>query len=111
MWRPRSRRTWSGEAPTSSWPSSQISPEIRAFDFDNFHVHNAFRAPGRLELQEFGKSKVEMYRGRYESFRKDVQRGGWIEVESADGLVSVNLDAVVFVKLDTGEHRVGFSGL
>jgi hypothetical protein len=48
----------------------------------------------------------------YESFRKDVQRGGgWTEVESADGLVSVNLDAVVFMKLDTGDHRVGFSGL
>ena len=28
-----------------------------------------------------------------------------------DGIVSVNLGAVVFVKLDTGEHRVGFSGL
>jgi hypothetical protein len=48
----------------------------------------------------------------YDSFRKDVQRGGgWTEVESADGLVSVNLDAVVFMKLDTGDHRVGFSGL
>ncbi len=48
----------------------------------------------------------------YESFRKDVQRGGgWTEVESADGLVSLNLDAVVFMKLDTGDHRVGFSGL
>ena len=47
-----------------------------------------------------------------DSFRKDVQRGGgWTEVESADGLVSVNLDAVVFMKLDTGEHRVGFSGV
>ena len=47
----------------------------------------------------------------YDGFRKDVQRGGWTEVESADGVVSVNLDAVVFVKLDTGEHQVGFSGL
>ena len=47
----------------------------------------------------------------YDSFRKDVQRGGWTEIESEDGIVSVNLDAVVFVKLDTGEHRVGFSGL
>jgi hypothetical protein len=47
----------------------------------------------------------------YDGFRKDVQRGGWTEVESADGLVSVNLDAVLFVKLDTGDHRVGFSGL
>jgi hypothetical protein len=48
----------------------------------------------------------------YDGFRKDVQRGGgWTEVESADGLITVNLDAIVFVKLDTGEHRVGFSGL
>ena len=48
----------------------------------------------------------------YESFRKDVQRGGgWAEVESEDGPVSINLEAVVFVKLDTGDHRVGFSGL
>jgi hypothetical protein len=48
----------------------------------------------------------------YENLRKDVQRGGgWTEVESADGVVSLNLDAIVFMKLDTGEHRVGFSGL
>jgi stress response protein SCP2 len=48
----------------------------------------------------------------YESLRKDVQRGGgWTEAESDDGVVSLNLDAIVFMKLDTGEHRVGFSGL
>jgi hypothetical protein len=48
----------------------------------------------------------------YENLRKDAQRGGgWTEVESEDGLVALNLDAIVFMKLDTGEHRVGFSGL
>ena len=48
----------------------------------------------------------------YENLRKDVQRGsGWTEVESADGLVSVDAGAIVFIKVDTGEHRVGFSGL
>ncbi len=48
----------------------------------------------------------------YEALRKDVQRGGgWAEVESAEGPVSVNLDAIVFLRLDVGEHRVGFSGL
>ena len=65
-------------------------------------VATAFK-PGRDILRLTPKA--------YEGFRKDVQRGGWTEVESADGLVSVNLDAVVFVKLDTGDHRVGFSGL
>ena len=48
----------------------------------------------------------------YDNLRKEVQRGGgWTEVESADGTVSLNLSAIVFMKLDTGEHRVGFSGL
>ena len=47
----------------------------------------------------------------YEALRKDVQRGGgWAEVESAEGPVSVNLDAIVFLRLDA-EHRVGFSGI
>lgn len=43
--------------------------EIRAFDLDSFHVHNAFRSPGRLEESELGKSKAEVYRARYENFR------------------------------------------
>jgi hypothetical protein len=48
----------------------------------------------------------------YENLRKAVQGGnGWYEVESAEGLVALNLGQVVFVKLDTGEHHVGFSGL
>jgi hypothetical protein len=48
----------------------------------------------------------------YENLRKAVQGGnGWYEVESVEGLVALNLGQVVFVKLDTGEHRVGFSGL
>ena len=48
----------------------------------------------------------------YEALRKDAQRGGgWTEIESAEGPVSINLDALVFVQLDAGEHRVGFSGL
>jgi hypothetical protein len=48
----------------------------------------------------------------YDSLRKEVQRrGGWTDVEAADGLVSLDADAVVFIRVDTGEHRVGFSGL
>jgi hypothetical protein len=48
----------------------------------------------------------------HEGLRKDVQRGGgWAEIESADGPVTVNLDAIVFLQVDAGEHRVGFSGL
>jgi hypothetical protein len=48
----------------------------------------------------------------YDGLRKEVQRGsGWYEAESDDGPIALNLAQIVFVKLDTGEHRVGFSGL
>lgn len=35
--------------------------EIRAYDADGFHTHNAFRSPGRLVEAELGKSKAEVY--------------------------------------------------
>jgi len=43
--------------------------EIRTFDLDAFHVHNAFRSPGRLDPAELGKTKAEVYGARYENFR------------------------------------------
>ena len=43
--------------------------EIRAFDPDRFFVHNAFRSPGRLDIEEIGKLKAEIYQARYDSFR------------------------------------------
>lgn len=48
---------------------------------------------------------------RLAAFLKDLQRGGgWYELESEDGRIALNLGQVVFVKGDTDEHRVGFSG-
>ena len=48
----------------------------------------------------------------YEQLRRAVQDGrNWYDVETADGVVAVNLAQVVFVKLESSEHRVGFSGL
>lgn len=41
--------------------------KIRAFDLDVFHVHNAFRSPGRLEETELGKTKAEVYSTRYDT--------------------------------------------
>ena len=43
--------------------------EIRAFDHDAFHVHTAFRSPGRLDESELGRTKAEVYLARYENFR------------------------------------------
>jgi hypothetical protein len=48
---------------------------------------------------------------QYDDLRKAVQnRSGWHEVETADGVVAVDLGQVVFVKKEPEEHRIGFSG-
>jgi hypothetical protein len=47
----------------------------------------------------------------YDDLRSAVQRrDDWYEVDTPDGIVALDLGQVVFVKRDTGEHRVGFSG-
>ena len=48
----------------------------------------------------------------YDQLRRAVQDGKrWYEVDTADGLVVLDLGQVVFLKLEAPEHRVGFSGL
>ena len=77
--------------------------EIRAFDFDFFHVHNAFRSPGRLEEGEMGKAKAEVYRERYDSFRHGLK----IEHRFIDSSSRADLDGVTFafVCVDKGSAR------
>jgi hypothetical protein len=36
------------------------------------------------------------------------QRGGWHEVEATDGAVLVDLTQVTYLRVESGEHRVGF---
>jgi hypothetical protein len=70
--------------------------------------------PSRVEVGFAGGQaiSIRVSHKAYENLRKAVQGGnGWYEVESEDGLIAVNLGQIVFVKLDTGDHRVGFSGL
>lgn len=47
----------------------------------------------------------------YGKLRKGVQGGGWHELDTADGVVAVDLSQVVFLKIEASEHRVGFSGI
>jgi hypothetical protein len=70
--------------------------------------------PKRVEVGFSGGQAIALRLSQkvYDNLRKAVQGGtGWYELESADGVVALNLGQVVFVKLDTGDHRVGFSGL
>jgi hypothetical protein len=84
--------------------------EIRAFDFDSFHVHNAFRSPGRLDPEaEFGKPKVDIYLSRYDSFRK----GLTITQRYVDSSCGAEFEGVTFafVCVDKGESRGGIFDL
>jgi hypothetical protein len=77
--------------------------EIRAFDGDAYHVHNAFRSPGRLDENELGKSKSEIYRLRYQNFRE----GLTIERKYIDRSSTADFNGVTFafVCVDKGSAR------
>ncbi|MCP5534424.1 MAG: ThiF family adenylyltransferase [Akkermansiaceae bacterium] len=77
--------------------------EIRIFDLDPFHVHNAFRSPGRLDEDELSKSKAEVYKSRYENFRSGVSAN----VKFVDSSCEQEMDGVTFafVCVDKGSSR------
>jgi hypothetical protein len=77
--------------------------EIRGFDGDFYHVHNAFRSPGRLEEAELGQHKAQVYQGRYENFRE----GLLLSKKAIDRFSAADLAGVTFafVCVDKGSAR------
>lgn len=77
--------------------------EIRAFDLDAFHVHNAFRSPGQLLPTELGQSKASVYADRYKNFRLGLN----VSEKFMDDSCSEELDGVTFafVCVDRGSSR------
>jgi hypothetical protein len=83
--------------------------EIRAFDPDLFHVHTAFRSPGRLNETELGKPKTDVYGGRYLSFRHGLKVGRkFIDSSSGPDFEGVTF---AFVCVDKGSARAGIFDL
>jgi hypothetical protein len=83
--------------------------EIRGFDPDDFHVHTAYRSPGKLSDGELGKNKVEVYRSRYENFREGLCfEPKYIEAQSLESLKGVTF---AFVCVDKGTSRAGIFDL
>lgn len=79
--------------------------EIRGFDSDLFHVHNAFRSPGRFDESELGTPKSELYRARYDSFRTGLTLNRkFIDASCADDFRGVTF---AFVCVDKGTARAG----
>lgn len=83
--------------------------EIRTFDLDAFHVHNAFRSPGRLDPTELGRKKAEVYDSRYENFRTGLTG----DPKLIDDSCAEDLDGVTFafVCVDKGSSRSGIFDL
>lgn len=41
--------------------------------------------------------------------RKQVEKGGWYDVRTEDGVLAVYVGKVAYLRIDSGAHRVGFS--
>ena len=47
----------------------------------------------------------------FDSFKQalpDASSGGWFDLKTQDSEVHIDLSQIVYVRLDTEEHRVGF---
>lgn len=77
--------------------------EIRAFDGDRYHIHNAYRSPGAVQDEDWDKPKAQVYARRYENFR----HGLHLHQKYIDRTSQADLDGVsfVFVCVDKGEAR------
>jgi hypothetical protein len=42
--------------------------------------------------------------------RGQLEKGGWHDLHTEDGVVSLYLGKVAFLRIDSNEHRVGFGG-
>lgn len=82
---------------------------IRAFDPDRYFVHNAFRSPGRLTIEEIGKTKADVYQARHDSFRTGLSvTPKFIDASCGDDLNGVTF---AFVSVDKGSSRAGIFDL
>ncbi len=41
--------------------------------------------------------------------RSALEHGGWHDLETEDGELSLDLGKIAFLRIDSGEHRVGFA--
>lgn len=83
--------------------------EIRGFDLDDFHIHTAYRSPGRLQQNELVIKKAAVYQSRYENFREGLLlESSYIDARSDESLRGVTF---AFVCVDQGMSRAGIFDL
>jgi len=52
---------------------------------------------------------VRMTDEQLTELRRQVEKGGWYDVKTEDGALALYLGKVAFLRIDAGEHQVGFS--
>jgi hypothetical protein len=52
---------------------------------------------------------VRLSADELKDLRKQVEKGGWHDVKTEDGVLSLYVGKVAFLRIDSGDHRVGFS--
>ncbi len=51
---------------------------------------------------------VRLSADELKDLRKQVEKGGWYDVKTEDGVLSVYVGKVAFLRIDSGEQKVGF---
>jgi hypothetical protein len=51
---------------------------------------------------------VRLDEDELKDLRKQVEKGGWHDVRTEDGTLSVYVGKVAFLRIDSGSQRVGF---
>ena len=51
---------------------------------------------------------VRLAEDELKALRKQVEKGGWHDVKTEDGVLALYLGKVAFLRVDSDEHRVGF---
>jgi hypothetical protein len=51
---------------------------------------------------------VRLTEDELKDLRKQVEKGGWHDVKTEDGVLALYVGKVSFLRIDSGEHKVGF---
>jgi hypothetical protein len=67
-------------------------------------------AAQRVEIGFLGGQVISLRIGEQElkEVRSGLERGGWHDLQTEEGVVALDLAKVAFVRAESGEHRVGF---
>jgi hypothetical protein len=52
---------------------------------------------------------VRLTEGELKELRKQVEKGGWHDVRTEDGVLALYVGKIAFLRIDSGVHKVGFS--